>query len=80
MVKKKKNEIVEDILPPLTFGFGAGGASVLGGTLDSHLPTGVTNPLTTSGTTLGKFVAPVSTISASNIVFKQMKKLEEKIK
>jgi len=82
MTKKKKKEkgIIEDMTPTFKLASGAMGSSLLGGTFESKLPAGVTNPLTTTGTTMGKFVAPMAMISASGMVMKQMKKTEKKLK
>ena len=82
MVKRKKKEdsILEDMTPALTFAGGAMGASILGGAMESYLPAGMTNPLTTTGRTMGTFVGPMATIGVMGITTKQLKKLESKIK
>jgi len=56
------------------------GASVLGGALQPHLSAGTTNPLTTTGSTLGRFIGPVAVISAGGIVFKELNKTKKKLK
>lgn len=78
--KKQKNEIVSGMMPTFALAGGAMGASVLGGAFQSHLPAGTTNPLTTTGSTLGRFVGPVAAISAGGIVFKELNKTRKKLK
>jgi len=78
MGRRKKNEIVEGLVPPLTLGVGGVGASILGGSVASKLPAGTTNPLTTTGSTLGRFVGPVATISVLGVTTKQLKKVKVK--
>jgi len=78
--KQKNNEIVSDLIPTFTLAGGAMGASVLGGALQPHLSAGTTNPLTTTGSTLGRFIGPVAVISAGGIVFKELNKTKKKLK
>jgi hypothetical protein len=75
----RRNEIVEDFTPAFTMAGGSLGASILGGSLDSALPVGTTNPLTTTGSTLGRFTGPVATIGVLGITTKQFKKIENKL-
>ena len=78
--KRKQESYLEDMTPTLAFAGGAVGASVLGGAMESKLPAGVTNPLTTTGKTMGTFVGPMATLGAMSITTKQLKRLESKIK
>lgn len=82
MVKKEKG-FLEDfgsaITPPLVLGGGAIGASLLGSSLQNKLPAGTTNPLTTTGTTLGNFVAPVAVIGAGGLTLKQLDKTRRRL-
>jgi len=80
MKKKKKNDLLEDMKPALTMGGLGIGSSVLGGALQSHLPAGTTNPLTSMGSTLGKFTPPVAVLGAMSMVTKQLKKTQKKVK
>ena len=80
MGKKKKNEIVDDLAIPFTFAGGAIGSSVLGGAMDSFIPVGTANPLAVTGTTMSRFQSPITALSAGNIIFKQMRKIERRIK
>ena len=70
------NEFLEDFKP--TFGLaGLGiGSSILGGTLQPHLPAGVTNPLTQTGSTISGFIPLTASLGGFSIVTKQFKKLE----
>ena len=78
--KKKVTGIARDLMPPLVLAGGAIGASVMGGALQSKIPAGMVNPLTTTGSTLGRFVGPVAAISAGGIVMKQLKKTKRKLR
>lgn len=78
--RKYRNEIVEGMLPPLILAGGGMGASVLGGATSSMLPAGISSPLTTTGSVMGRFVAPVSVISAGGIVLGQLNKTQKKMK
>ena len=78
--KKKVTGIAKDLMPSIVLGGGAIGASVMGGAIQSKIPAGMVNPLTTTGSTLGRFVAPVAAISAGGIVLKQLKKVKRKVK
>ena len=82
MTSKKQNpsSIAEDLIPSLSFAGAGVGASVLGGSLQSHIPAGISNPLTTTGSTIGRFTGPVATIGAMSITTKQLRKLEGKMK
>ena len=80
MKKRKQESYLEDMTPAFAFAGGAVGSSILGGALQSKIPAGVTNPLTTTGKTMGTFVGPVATIGVMGITTKQLKKLESKIK
>lgn len=71
--RRIRNSIIRDMSPTFLMAGGAMGASILGGALSSHLPAGVSNPLTTTGSTLGKFVGPMAAISSGGIVMKQLK-------
>lgn len=78
--RKYRNEIVEGMIPTFAFAGGAMGASVLGGATQGLMPAGVTNPLTTTGSVMGRFVAPVAAIGAGGIVLKQLNKTQRKLK
>lgn len=83
MAKRKRRKqlgLTEDFFPPLVFAGGAAGLSVLGGAVQPIIPTGVTNPLTSAGSTLGRFVGPVSVITGAGIVLKQVGKIKKKVK
>ena len=78
--KQKTSSIAEDLIPSLSFAGAGIGASVLGGSLQSHIPAGMSNPLTTTGSTIGKFTGPVVGIGAMSVVTKQLKRLEGRLK
>lgn len=78
--KKRQSTMVDDFLPPIGFATGSVTASVLGGAIQPIIPAGITNPLTTAGSTLGKFTGPVSAVAGAGIVLKQVRKIEKKIK
>ena len=82
MTKKKQNHssIAEDLIPSLSFAGAGIGASILGGSLQSHIPAGMSNPLTTTGSVMGRFMGPVATLGAMNVVTKQLKRLEGRMK
>ena len=76
----KRNEILKEFKPGLAIAGTSIGASMLGGSLQSKLPIGVTNPLTKTGSTLGTFVGPIVTLGGLAVVKKQLKKTEKKLK
>lgn len=78
MARRKRNEFTDALLPPITLGVGATTTSIVGGGFDPFIPAGMTNPITTTGSTLGDFVGPVSVISAGGLALKQVQKLEKK--
>jgi len=80
LTKKRKNKIIGGMMPAFYLAGGAMGASVSGGALQSHLPAGITNPLTTTGSTLGMFVGPVAAIGAGGIVLRELNKANKKLK
>ena len=80
MVKKKKNEILEDLGPTFTLAGGSLGASVLGGAFNTLLPAVTPNPLTTTGRVTSTFVAPLATLGAMSFVTRKLKKIEKKLK
>ena len=75
-----RNGIVSNLAPSFIVGGGAIGASILGGSLQSRIPAGVSNPLLTTGTTLGGFVAPIAVIGAGGVILKQLNRTKRKIK
>jgi len=78
--KKRKNEVLESFSPAFGLAGVSLGSSVLGGAMQSHLPAGMTNPLTTTGRVTGTFVGPMVTLGAFGFVTKQLKKTEKKMK
>ena len=76
----KKNEVLKEFEPALGFAGASIGSSVLGGAFQSKLPAGVSNPLITTGSTIGTFVGPVVALGAFSFVTKKLKKVEKKIK
>jgi len=78
MGKKKKSILPEEFEPAFAMGGIAIGSSMLGSGFDFMLPAGVSNPLTTIGSTTSTFVAPVATIGVAGFTMKQLKKLEKK--
>ena len=78
--KTKENDILEDMTPALIMGGLGIGSAILGEPLTSKLPTGMTNPLSTTGTTLGTFTKPVVVLGAMSTVTRQLKKVEKKMK
>lgn len=80
MPKRKKNEVLQEMKPTLSLAGLSIGSSVLGGTLQPHIPSEITNPLTKTGEVTGKFVAPMATLGVASFMFKKMKKLEKKVK
>jgi len=79
-MKKKKNEIIKSLEPSFIFAGGAIGSSILGGALQSKLPAGISNPLTTTGLTMSKFVGPIAILGVTDFTMKKFKKLEKKMK
>ena len=77
--KKRKNEILEEMKPAFGLAGVSIGSSILGGALQPHLPAGVTNPLTATGTATSKFVAPMAVLGVGSYTFKKLKKLEKKV-
>lgn len=77
---KKKNEILEDFRPAFELGGLSIGSSVLGGSLQSKLPPGVSNPLITTGSTTATFVAPLVGLGALSFVSRKLKRVEKKVK
>ena len=78
--KKRKNGLLKEMKPTLGLAGLSVGSSMLGGALQSHLPAGVANPLTATGTATSKFVAPMAVLGVSSFMFKKLKKLEKKVK
>lgn len=78
--KRKRNEFVQALVPPLALGGVAIGSAVLGQGFDKVLPSGFSNPLTTTATTLGMFVAPVAIVSVGALAIKQVQKIQPKKK
>lgn len=59
---------------------GTMGLGLLGGSLQPHLPSGITNPLTSGASTMAGFTPTIATLSAGGIIFRQFKKIEKKVK
>jgi hypothetical protein len=76
--KRKVLGITEDLFPPIQTAGGAAGLAVLGGAVQPIIPAGMANPLTSAGSTLGRFVSPVSAISGAGIALKQVRKIGKK--
>ncbi len=72
----KKKRMFKELKPA----FGLAGLSIgsllVGSSLQSKLPVGVTNPVTQIGVTGSKFVAPLGTIGFLSIISKQLKKIK----
>ena len=79
MAKRRRNDLLDDFAVPLTFAGLGVGTSVIGGVIDPIIPAGITNPVTSVGSTLGNFTGPVSVIAGGAIVFKQFKGIEEEL-
>ena len=62
--------------PTFSLGFASIGSGILGSSLDSHLPVGITNPLTKTAQITSNFVGPVATLGVMDFTFKQFKKLK----
>ena len=77
-MKKKKKLLPEEFKPAFSLAGTSIGSSLLGGALQSKLPSGVTNPLTSIGSTTSKFISPIATIGATGFAFKQLKKIQMK--
>lgn len=80
MVKKSENEVLKEFKPALQLSGLSIGSSVLGGSLQSKLPPGVSNPLITTGSVTGDFISPVVALGAFGFVTKKLKKIEKQIK
>jgi len=78
--KKKQNKFLKEMKPAFSLASVSISSSILGGALQSKLPAGITNPLTTTGRVTGTFISPVATLGALSIVKKQMKKISKKAK
>lgn len=78
--KRRRNEIIEDFAPAFGIAGGAIGSSILGSAFSSKIPAGVSNPLTTTGTTLGAFVAPIAVIGVAGTVTRQLRRVQRKVK
>lgn len=74
----KKNELLEEFKPSLQLSGFSIGSSLIGGSLNSKLPVGTPNPLTTTGSTSARFIAPTTAIGASSFTLKQLKKIKMK--
>ena len=79
-MKKKQNKILKEMKPTISLASLSIGSSILGGAFQSKLPTGMINPLTTTGRVTGTFIAPVATLGALSIVKKQVKKVSKKVR
>ena len=80
MTKKKKNELLNEFTPTFQLAGAGLGSSILGGSLQSKIPTGTINPLTQTGSTIGTFIPLTATLGVASFTTKKLKKLGKKIK
>lgn len=78
--RRRRNELVDDLMPALAFGAVGAGVGVLGGAVDPLLPAGVGNPVAATGTTLSRFAPVVTTVVGGKIVLKQIGKIGKTVR
>ena len=78
--KKKQGSIMGDFTPAFGMGMTSMGLGVVGGKLQPHLPAGMTNPMTSMGSTMVKFVPVTTALGGVSTTTKQLKKLIKSMK
>ena len=76
----KKNKILKEMKPTFKLAGASITSSLLGGALQPQLPSGIPNPLTTTGRVTGRFIPVVATVGVMSFTTKKLKKLEKKLK
>lgn len=79
MTKKKKDKgIVKSLRIPFGLAGVSIGSNLIGSALDSRLPIGTVNPLTSIGSSAGTAAGLTGTIALTGVILKEVKNLKPK--
>jgi len=78
--KKKKNEVLEAMMPTLILGGIGAGTAVVGGAIEPLAPAGFGHPISQAGGTIGRFARVAAPIGLGGYLIKKVRKFDKKKK